>query len=220
MENMLSFPTETLLGLVLTGFLLGWSVAWPPGPVNMEIVRRGSLHGFWSGYSLCLGGVTGDAVWAIAIFAGTAILATTLLQSGILMGVSLTILLLLAMHYFWTAFLDMRHWRAGNEHVRSAAIDSARSGFGLGLVLTLTSPWSIAFWLGVSGLIDTGSVSSPAIALLIASIMVGAAAWGLLLCSAVQPLRPFLRRTLWHAGAKFLTGLFLAWLAVTRLMTI
>ena len=35
-----------LTPLVLEGFLFGWSVAWPPGPINAEIVRRGLARGF------------------------------------------------------------------------------------------------------------------------------------------------------------------------------
>jgi len=35
-----------LLPLLATGFLLGWSVAWPPGPINAESARRCLAGGF------------------------------------------------------------------------------------------------------------------------------------------------------------------------------
>src|SRR5437016_13980562 len=40
------------MALLLNGFILGWSVSWPPGPVNAEMIRRGLLPekdggGFW-----------------------------------------------------------------------------------------------------------------------------------------------------------------------------
>jgi threonine/homoserine/homoserine lactone efflux protein len=38
---------------ILNGLILGWSVAWPPGPINAEMIRRalkpGSQGGgFWA----------------------------------------------------------------------------------------------------------------------------------------------------------------------------
>src|SRR5437762_2041484 len=40
------------LGTLANGYILGWSVAWPPGPINAEMIRRGLLPkerggGFW-----------------------------------------------------------------------------------------------------------------------------------------------------------------------------
>jgi len=41
------------MSVLVNGFVLGWSVAWPPGPVNAEMIRRGLMPkdrggGFWS----------------------------------------------------------------------------------------------------------------------------------------------------------------------------
>jgi hypothetical protein len=38
---------------LVNGFILGWSVAWPLGPINAEMIQRGLLPhsaggGFWS----------------------------------------------------------------------------------------------------------------------------------------------------------------------------
>ncbi|WP_285295564.1 LysE family translocator [Aureimonas altamirensis] len=219
MESLASLGSASPFSVALIGFLLGWSVAWPPGPVNMEIVRRGSLHGFWAGFSLCLGGVTGDAVWAIVIFAGTAALASVLLNSGILTLVSLSLLLLLAVHYLRQSLQDFIRWRRGEATVQVPRLESNRNGFLLGAILTITSPWSIAFWLGVSGLIDHQGITASSITLLIITIVLGAAAWGLVLSSAVYPLRPYLQKTSWHAIAKGLTGAFLGWIAVGRMLS-
>ena len=63
-----------LLPLAGYGLLLGWSVAWPPGPINAEIVRRGLSRGFRPAYGVGLGASTGDAVWAIAVLLGAGVL--------------------------------------------------------------------------------------------------------------------------------------------------
>jgi len=53
------------LGALANGYILGWSVAWPPGPINAEMIRRGLLPkdrggGFWSAWPIGLGACTGD----------------------------------------------------------------------------------------------------------------------------------------------------------------
>src|SRR5437588_13095785 len=52
------WATETMsLGTLANGFILGWSVAWPPGPINAEMIRRGLLPkerggGFWGAWPI------------------------------------------------------------------------------------------------------------------------------------------------------------------------
>ncbi|MBA2623195.1 MAG: hypothetical protein H0U88_06180, partial [Chthoniobacterales bacterium] len=66
-----AFTTSTLVN----GLILGWSVAWPPGPVNAEMIRRGLLPqaeggGFWAAWRVGLGACTGDFLWALSVSAG------------------------------------------------------------------------------------------------------------------------------------------------------
>ena len=63
------------LGPLANGYILGWSVAWPPGPINAEMIRRGLLPkdrdgGFWSAWPIGLGACTGDFIWAFGISVG------------------------------------------------------------------------------------------------------------------------------------------------------
>ena len=44
--------STSLPALIVTGFLLGWSVAWPPGPINAEIARRCGSGRFLSGIAV------------------------------------------------------------------------------------------------------------------------------------------------------------------------
>src|SRR6476646_9752467 len=38
-------PRETMtLSSLANGYILDWSVAWPPGPINAEMIRRGLLR--------------------------------------------------------------------------------------------------------------------------------------------------------------------------------
>jgi threonine/homoserine/homoserine lactone efflux protein len=49
-----------ILPLIGKGFLLGWSVAWPPGPINSEMIRRGLSRGFCTAYAVGLGACSAD----------------------------------------------------------------------------------------------------------------------------------------------------------------
>ena len=63
------------LGTLANGFILGWSVGWPPGPINAEMIRRGLLPkerggGFWGAWPIGLGACTGDFLWAFCVSLG------------------------------------------------------------------------------------------------------------------------------------------------------
>ena len=70
------WATETMsLGTLANGFILGWSVGWPPGPINAEMIRRGLLPkerggGFWGAWPIGLGACTGDFLWAFCVSLG------------------------------------------------------------------------------------------------------------------------------------------------------
>jgi len=46
---------DALTPRLVEGFVLGWSVAWPPGPINAEIIRRGLAQGFAPAFAVAVG---------------------------------------------------------------------------------------------------------------------------------------------------------------------
>lgn len=190
-----------MLSLVRDGFLLGWSVAWPPGPINAEMVRRGLLRGFWPAWSVGLGAVSGDFLWALAVGFGASRIAALPGVAMVLGIVSVVLLLLLAALFLRGA---ASAWWSRREDTAPAATslqDSARGGWAVGFTLALSSPWNLAFWLAVMGQQASAGVE-PAHALVVAcSVIAGALTWTVLLCSAV------------HLGARFATP---AWNVVTQ----
>lgn len=181
-----------MLPLVLKGFLLGWSVAWPPGPINAEMIRRGLTRGFWSAWAVGLGACAGDFGWALAVALGAGALLDRLPGLRPVLGVvSIALLLFLAWTFGRGAW---QVWRARHEAPAAAKdlprsrLDSSRGGFLLGLTMALSSPWNIAFWLAVIGsqaneVQPLGLGSSLVLAL---AVLAGALTWGFLLCSTVQ----------------------------------
>src|SRR6266403_5999207 len=66
-------PRETMtLSPLANGYILGWSVAWPPGPINAKMIRRGLLPkdrggGFWSAWPIGLGACSGDFLFSLFV---------------------------------------------------------------------------------------------------------------------------------------------------------
>lgn len=202
-------PAEgaTIAGLLLKGFLLGWSVAWPPGPINAEMIRRGLNRHRWSATSVGLGACSGDFLWALAVASGLGLVANRPAVRLVLGVVSLTLLVLLA-----GVFL-----RGAWEHRRSATvapvggsppIDSTRSGYALGFMLALMSPWNIAFWLGAMGSATGGQMTFAASMLLAGGVIAGALTWVLCLNTAVA-LGARFASPAWEVATRALTGVLM-----------
>ena len=197
--------TASLAATLGAGYLLGWSVAWPPGPINAEIVRRGLARGFWSAWSIALGASAGDFLWAIFVSLGASALARRPGVRTALALLSLVLLVALAGHFLAGAARALRARRRGETPpVPAARFDSSRAGILLGLTLALSSPWNIAFWLAVVGQQAASGLDLARALLLAASVVAGALTWSALLAGAL------------HYGARFATP---AWDAVARLGT-
>ena len=97
--------------------LLGWSVAWPPGPVNAEMIRRGLLPkerggGFWSSWPIGLGACCGDFLWAFGVSIGAGAILNSLSVRRALAFVSFALLLFLAIRFAVAAWKIYRSHRA------------------------------------------------------------------------------------------------------------
>lgn len=209
---------------LLKGFLLGWSVAWPPGPINAEMIRRGLERGFLPAWAVGLGACTGDFLWAVAVSLGAGALLNVRGVRPVLGVVSVGLLLFLAWTFgkgAWMAWRKSRTAEGNAAAVPARRFDSTHGGYFLGLTMALTSPWNIAFWLGVIGsqagaarLTLAGSLTMAA------AVVVAAATWGFVLCSAVQWGAKFSTPT-WHVvtqGATAALMLYFATQTVWRLV--
>jgi threonine/homoserine/homoserine lactone efflux protein len=197
-----------IAALVAYGFVLGWSVAWPPGPINAEMVRRGLARGFRPAFGVGLGACSGDALWAIAVVLGAGLLIGPAAQAA-LAWISTALLLLLAAIFFLGAWQGWRAARHGVAPIEPSRIPSARSGYWLGLGMALSSPWNLAFWLAVIGRAESQFQGVVSALLVAASVILGAALWCVVLCSAVARLRVSFSGPIWQIAAKGATGLLM-----------
>jgi threonine/homoserine/homoserine lactone efflux protein len=206
---------------VVSGLILGWSVAWPPGPINAEMIRRSLLPksaggGFWSAWVLGLGACTGDFLWALTVSAGAGALLNTPIVRNVLGGISLILLLLLA------GVFALGAWRAARSrkaHLTRASLSPSaqkgRTSHGclLGLTIALTSPWNIGFWLAVVGS-QSGPGRTMADSILLAfAVVMGAIAWGWILCLALKLGARFFARPGWQIATQALTAIVMLYFA-------
>ena len=205
------------MSILLNGFVLGWSVAWPPGPVNAEMIRRGLLPkdrggGFWSTWQIGLGACTGDFLWALAVSLGAGALLNSITIRRALAVISLALLLILAATFARAA------WRIFRSHRCSEATISTdqrrQRGYLLGFFFALSSPFNIGFWLAVVGSQATENTSLQRSLALACSVVLGAVVWTLVLCAAVKIGAKIFSRPEWQILTQALTAVVMLWFAV------
>jgi threonine/homoserine/homoserine lactone efflux protein len=205
---------------IVNGLILGWSVGWPPGPINAEVIRRALLPraqggGFWAAWQLGLGACTGDFIWALGVAAcAGALLASPRIH--LTLGViSFLLLLFLAFNFARGA------WQTALTNVDGVSVlDSARQssisrGYFLGLILALTSPWNIGFWFAVVG--GQGAAQGRTTFLnsltLAAAVVSGAVAWTIVLCTALKLGARIFARPAWQVGTQAVSALVMFFFA-------
>jgi threonine/homoserine/homoserine lactone efflux protein len=209
----------SLLPLLGTGYLLGWSVAWPPGPINAEIARRCLARGFWAGFGVLLGACSGDALWAVLVSLGVGALFTTPALRLAMGVVSVILLLALAFVFLRGAWRGLRATSAVSP--APSTFDSGRASFLLGVGMALTSPWNVAFWLAAVGRPELSGYGTPALLTMAGAVIAGALTWGLLWSGSVLLLRRRAGGRWWDIAVKALTGalmLYFAAASVQRLL--
>jgi threonine/homoserine/homoserine lactone efflux protein len=160
-----------LLSTLLPAFLLGIAYCVPPGAVNIEAMRRGLAHGFFSALRLEIGSLVGDAAWALLALSGAAFIA----QNAIVRLALGVFGILFLLHLAFQALRDAHHGRSVD-----AAKISGGGDFSTGMMLSLSNPFAIAFWLGVGTTALYVQNSQPQFldfALFFAAYMTGAVVW-------------------------------------------
>ena len=199
---------------------LGWSVAWPPGPINAEIARRCALGNFWGGIAVLGGASSADALWAVAVALGVRLLfAAPLARAG--MGlVSIALLLALAALFLraaWRAFAPGNAPHGGAEEA-PAKFASTRGGFGLGAAMALTSPWNVAFWLAAMGRPELAGARAGSLLVMAAAVIAGALTWGVIWATSNALLHRGLEgaaKRWWTIFVDLATGLLRLYFAVS-----
>jgi threonine/homoserine/homoserine lactone efflux protein len=204
--------------LAATGLALGWSVAWPPGPINAEMIRRGLSRGFWPAYAVGLGASSADFLWALLITLGAGVVVGLPGVRTVMLATSSVLLLMLSWMFLRGAGRSWRAWRTGQPLPARRALDSTRGGYFLGVGMAFSSPWNVAFWIAVVGNTQSAGGLSLSRSLVVAvCVVLGACAWGLVLCIAVRMGARF-ATPLWEAVTQGATGVLMLGFAARGLL--
>ena len=210
-----------MFSLLLNGLILGWSVSWPPGPVNAEMIRRGLLPkkqggGFWPAWVVGIGACCGDFLWAFAVSLGAGAVLGSPSIRRVLAVVSLMLLFFLAFIFARSAWRILRTHRSNNTTPVPA--QAKRGGLFLGFFFAVSSPWNLGFWLAVVGSQSIGSGGMLQSVTLATAVVLGALTWTLVLCVAVKLGARTFSRPGWQVFTQALTAFVMVWFAVRLLL--
>ncbi len=195
------FSSPMSLEMLLYGALMGIAFAAPPGVVTTETLRRGLRGGFRQALSVQLGSLIGDAGYASIALAGIAAFLQSPLAQMIAGGVGALFLIYLS----WQSLRS-----AGNDRGAMERPGRLREAFLSGMMLSLTNPWAIAFWISLGGsFVALGLARAADLPWLFVSFMGGAVAWALVLAGLIDRGRRFLSPSLFRA-ISIACGLLLA----------
>ena len=134
---------------VAFGAVFGLALAAPPGPMNAVIAEESVLRGWTAGFAAGLGAMTADAVFFVLAWLGAVrvVEAVPALRDA-MVGVG-------GLLMFYFAYGAVR----GADAEWTGPDAAAGRGFLKALVLALTNPYQIVFWLTVGvGLLQPGTV--------------------------------------------------------------
>ena len=134
----------------LAGMLFGLALAAPPGPMNAIIAEESVLRGWVPGVITGLGAMTADVVFfVLALFGAT----TVVNEWPLLHGTMVTVGGVLMLYFAFGAL------QSAQDTLTGAAVSTDSRGFQKALVLGLTNPFQILFWLTVGvALLDPGTI--------------------------------------------------------------
>ena len=186
--------------LVVRGFLLGFAVAAPVGPIGVLVIRRTLAVGPRAGFVSGLGAATADAAYGCVAVLGLAAASHILVAHAGLLRIGGGLFL----GWFGLRTLLARPVAGGEAGGPGPPLWTA---YGSTLLLTVTNPMTIlSFAAAFAGLGLASGVTGPGAGLsLVAAVFLGSMLWWALLSGTVGLLRgalgtAALRTVNWVAG--------------------
>ncbi|GGA30009.1 LysE family transporter [Paenibacillus physcomitrellae] len=177
--------------VLLSYILLGLTLAAPIGPVNSARLDKGIKNGFFHAWVVGAGSMLADMIFMLLIYLG-------LVQFLNIMAVQISLWLFGGAVLIYSGFESgLRAKKVHLDMMRSSR-DSLRSCFLLGFFMSITSPLSILFWLGIYGsVLARTAVSHGTSHLLVYSSMIflGLALWDIFVAGLTTGLRRLLNDT-------------------------
>lgn len=173
----------------IEGFILGFSIAAPVGPIGVLCIRRSLANGIWSGFISGLGVATADAVLGAVAAFGLVIISSFLVDNQFifrLLGGSYLI------YIAYKTFLSRPSLAQNTTEAARSKLNDRLADYGSAFVLTITNPMTIiiygAIFAGFGINFNTSNDYSQA-SLVVLGVFSGSAVWFTLLSGGVGLLR-------------------------------
>ena len=175
---------KELLGLLVQGIVLGFSIAAPVGPIGVLCIRRTLQNGFKSGLASGLGAASADAVYGAIAAAGLTLAADFLAKRQIWMGILGGAFLL---------FLGVRIFLNPPPEADGQDLETNKLGgdYLSTFLLTLSNPITIFSFAVMFGGLSAGAGDRVRIGafVLVLGVFSGSALWWLGLSTSVNYFR-------------------------------
>ena len=170
-------------GLFIKGFVIGFSIAAPVGPIGILCIQRTLSGGNIQGLAIGLGAATADALYGFIAAFGLTFISNFLVDQSIWFRI---------IGGLFLCYLGIRAFlRKYQERTVPVANSTILSAYGTTFFLTLTNPMTILFFAGIfAGLgIVSESIHYASAGLMVIGVFSGSGAWWLLLSGATGIFR-------------------------------
>lgn len=203
------------MDILVAGIAMGFSLAAPVGPVNIETVKRGFHSGFRAAFSVGLGAFFGDALYCVLLLAGLVpFIAGIPGLERVLWGIGSLIMLYLG----WGGIKEF--WSKDTVDLSGGRPAGAAGNMAVGFTAAFFNPYAFLWYLTAGGAfvstgVSRGGMEGGTAAVL--SFLSGVFLWMLLLAAGVHWARryitPFTMRVISGLSGVALWG-FAVWFAV------
>ena len=171
-------------------FLLGITLAAPIGPVNSARIDKGIKNGFFHAWVVGIGSMIADGIFMLVVYLG-------FVQFITIPYVQIFLWLFGGFVLIYTGIESIM--RVNNLSLADYRTkDSLSKSFMTGFIMSITSPLSILFWIGIYGSVLAKTVSTSGTSSLIvysSMIFLGLTFWDLAVACLTTGFRRFLNET-------------------------
>jgi threonine/homoserine/homoserine lactone efflux protein len=137
------------MGALLTGVIIGIVISIPIGPINVTIISKGFKQGFKEAFAVGLGASTMDFFYCGATMLGLSAVVHKLEMNFVFQVIGFFLLAYLGIRDIVTKSDNFRYDKAINKNN-----GSFHSSYLVGVIMYISNPTLVAFWITLSGIIQ------------------------------------------------------------------
>lgn len=175
------------VNILLSYIILGLTLAAPIGPVNSSRIDKGIKNGFWHAWIVGAGSMIADAIFMLLVFLGVVQFLDIPIVQIFLWIFGAFILLYSGIESILKSNIISLNYSREKESLFKC--------FMTGFIMSITSPLSILFWLGIYGsvLAKTASTYGSGLMLIYSSmIFLGLTIWDVFIAFLTTGFRKYL----------------------------